>query len=44
MSQERSPTPPAPRPTPNTERGLQPAKNPPPMPKVVPPKQERSSS
>gem|GEM_PF-6554025 len=28
---------------PNTDRGLQPAKNPPPMPKVTPPKVEKKS-
>ena len=43
MTNENKPTTPLPRPVPNTERGLQPAKNPPQMPKVVPPKNESGS-
>ncbi len=43
MAEDRRQNNPAPRPTPNTDRGLQPAKNPPPMPKVSPPKQENNS-
>ncbi len=45
MTNENKPVPehkPSPQPL-TEERGLQPAKNPPPMPKVTPPKQEKSS-
>lgn len=43
MTDNNQSTTPPPRIIPNTERGLQPARNPPPMPKTVPPKSENSN-